>query len=561
MITLRFSLALTLTLTSPAFAVGDAAIGNLLDAKAAAARSSALEQLGAASAVFDGAVAPAGTAAEPVAGQTGTRAALNAPTTPAAPAPRAVPHADVQPSPAHGISDGFIGLYPESDFELGTGNCSSCRAPMQGKWYFLDDVIATPKASAGAPALVWIGSTEMVEGARISADGLTVTLKDGTVMPFALTPKIPLNRSYFDASSLAFYQNRTVRVRGEYATVNGVKTLVARTIWPEDFRLDPASVASADAASAKDVDALVAADRGGAKSPFETKLLWEKPGAGRDWNAKPVMGFMLNGAQGDDDEALAGHFSLFTGRTGPNGSMADWMFDNFYDMNTVSEKGIVAGMVPMDKYMADLNSGQSWYRPTDMLVMIMKDDRVPLQVQELFKERYAQYYAQDFTYDHTHLNCTALIADPLRAEGWKYPNDGKTPVPVAKALAALVGLKDKKAAAEMYDAMREEPTRGFPRASFDAVGRDMLNLAGVPDDSEASDGRPAPDAPDRRLTPFEAMIREDLVAIVFVRLPQIPSSRKFGRDPAGSVFDYFLRIPGGPKQTIATPSRPFPPPH
>jgi hypothetical protein len=555
-------LALTFAVSGPAFAAGDAASRNLLDAKTAAAiarGASLLDSVSAGAAVFDGAKPGPSAGAGVVSGTTrGPKASLNPPAAATAPA---VPAAPAPPTPAHGISDGYIGLYPEGDFELGTGRCETCRAPREGKWYFLDDVIATPKTAAGTPALVWIGSTEMVEGATLSKDGTSVTLKDGTVMPFALTPKIDSNRSFYDTSSLAFYRNRTVRIRGEYAVIGGVKTLVARTIWPEDFRLDPASIQKGDATNSKDIDALVAADGGGAKSPFETKLLWEKPGQGRDWTSKPVMGFMLNGAQGDDDEALAGHFSLFTGRTGPNGSMADWMFDNFYDMNTVSEKGIVASMVPMDKYMADLNSGQSWYRPTDMLVMIMKDDRVPLQTQELFKKRYAEYYAQDFKYDHTHMNCTALIADPVRSEGWNYPEDGKTPVLVAKALAAIVGLKDKKAAQEMYDSMREEPTRSFPRASFDSVGGDMLNLAGVADDSKRTDGGPDPVAPDRKLTSFEKMIREDLIAIVFVRIPQIPSSRKFGRDPAGSVIDYFWRIPGGPKQTVPSSSRPFPPPH
>jgi hypothetical protein len=541
--TLRLSLALVLALPASVLAAGDSALDHL----------------------FDGAKFAPGAVAEPVAGAVrSAQASLNPPAEPAAAktsAAAAAAPADVRPTPARGISDGYIGLYPESDFELGTGRCESCRAPREGKWYFPDDVIATPKTSAGTPALVWIGSTQMIEGATLSKDGTTITLKDGTVMPFALTPKIPLNRSYYDASSVAFYQGRTLRVRGEYAEIGGVKTFVARTIWPEDFRLDPATIQKGDATDSKDVDALVAADGGGAKSPFESKLLWEKAGAGRDWTAKPVMGFMLNGAQGDDDEALAGHFSLFTGRTGPNGSMADWMFDNFYDMNTVSEKGIIAGMVPMDKYMADLNSGQSWYRPTDMLVMIMKDDRVPLQVQEMFKQRYAEYYAQDFKYEHSHLNCTALIADPIRAEGWNYPKDGGTPKLIAKILSGAVGLKDKAAGEAMYESLIEEPTRGFPRASFDSVGGDMLNLAGVPDDSKAADGSPAPARPDRKLTPFEKMIQEDLVAIVFVRIPQIPSSRKFGRDPAGSVSDYFFRIPGGPKQTVATPSRPFPPPH
>ena len=112
----------------------------------------------------------------------------------------------------------------------------------------------------------------------------------------------------------------------------------------------------ADAATAAEVDARVAPDKGGAAKPFQTRLLWAK-NPGQDVVGKPVMGFMLNGAQGDDDESLGGHFSMFNGRVGADGAMSDWMFDNFYSMDSTSEKGIVASMVPMDKYTLDFNPG------------------------------------------------------------------------------------------------------------------------------------------------------------------------------------------------------------
>lgn len=548
--------ALALTLSAGASAASsDRAIGDLLGAKAAAARGAS-----ALSALFDGSKSAPGAVAEPVAaGSSRAKPAFTAKAAASAPAAAAsapsAPSApvDVPPTDAHGLTDGFLGPYPEGDFVIGTGRCSGCRGPEQGKWYFPDDVIATPKA--GTPGIVWIGSHEMIEGARLSPDGTSVTLKDGTVMPFALTPKIASNRSYYDASSLAYLTGRTLRIRGEFAEVNGTRILVARTIWPEDYRIDAKGLKDADAKNAQDIDALVAADKGGAKKPFSVKLLWERQGASRDWEGKPVMGFMLNGAQGDDDEALAGHSSLFTGRYGPNGSMADWLFDNFYDMNSTSEKGIIAAMTPMDKYMTDLNSGQSWYRPSYLLVMVMKDDRVPLQFQETFKEQYRKYYAQDLKYEHTHENCTALIADPVRADGWKFPEQGPTPKLIALLMSKAVALAsgDKKAGEQIYESLREEPTRSFPRASFDSVGADLLSLAG-------SYGA---DPLGRTLSPMEKRIQEDLIAVLFVRMPQIPSSRKFGRDPAGGVVDYFTRVPTDRSkwQTVPTFPRPFPPPH
>ncbi|MDD5302362.1 MAG: hypothetical protein PHS14_04560 [Elusimicrobia bacterium] len=527
-------------------------------APAALILSLALGASAAPDAIFDGARAFGGGIPVPVAA--GPRrpsafffrpASVQAAVASSAPAVAPAPAA-VEPSSARGLTSGFLGLYPEDEFVLGTGRCVLCRAPEQGKWYFPDDVIATPKS--GPAGLVWIGSHEMVEGVKLSADGASVTLKDGSVVPFELAAKIDSNRSFYDASSLAYLQGRTVRVRGEFVVKDGVRTLVARTIWPEDYRIDAANLKEADAKNAADVDALVAADKGGAIKPFQTRLLWERPGSGRVWEGMPVMGFMLNGAQGDDDEALAGHSSLFTGRYGPGGSMADWMFDNFYDMNTVSEKGIVASMVPMDKYMTDLNSGQSWYRPSYMLVMVMKDARVPLKFQESFKEQYAKYYAQDLKYDKTHKNCTALIADPVREEGWKFPETGKTPSIIARLISKAVALasKDPAAGEQIYQSLREEPTRSFPRASFNAVGGDLLSMAGAF----------GADPSGREYSPLENMIREDLVAILFVRLPQIPSSRKFGRDPVSGVTDYFLRAPADRSkwQTVPSFPRPFPPP-
>jgi len=502
-------------------------------------------------AAFDGARLFGGGVAAPVSG-TWRRASSLPPAAPAAIPDAAPSQTPVAGEKARALTSGFLGLYPESDYELGTGSCAMCNSPEQGKWYFMDDVIASPKS--GPAGLVWIGSKEMFEGVTLSAGGAFATLKDGTVVPFTLVDKIGSNRSFYDATSLEYFRGRTVRVRGELVTTNGVTTMVARTVWPEDYRIDAANLAEGDAKNSGDIDALVSADKGGAKKPFSTTLLWARPGAGRAWEGKPVMGFMLNGAQGDDDEALAGHSSLFTGRYGPGGSMADWIFNNFYDMNTYSEKGIIASQVPMDKYMTDLNSGQSWYRPSYMLVMVMKDERVPVRFQEAFAAQYAKYYSQELRYDKTNKNCTALISDPVRAEGWKFPETGATPPFLARLMSKAVGLasKDPAAAEQIYRSLREEPTRSFPRAQFSAVGGDLLTMA------SSFGAEPS----GREFSPLENMIREDLVAILFVRLPQIPSSRQVGREPVGGVVDYFLRAPKDRStwQTVPSYPRPFPPP-
>ena len=117
---------------------------------------------------------------------------------------------------------------------------------------------------------------------------------------------------------------------------------------------------------------------------------------------------------------------------------------------------------------------------------------------------------------------------PARARHTR-PSHTRGPPPVAGKIAG-----NPKAGQEMYESMTEEATRGFPRSAFDSVGGDLLSL-------ERANGA---DAPGRELSPLEKKIQEDMVALVWVRLPQLPSSRKFGREPVGSVMDYVTRTGG-----------------
>lgn len=468
--------------------------------------------------------------------------------------PQRKPAATPAPASSGRFSGGHVGPYSESDFILTTGrDCNGCNAPREGLWYFQDDVIAVPKV--GKPALVWIGSHEMIEGATLSPDGRSIRLKDGSSMPFSLTPKLATNLSYYDLSSSAHFQNRPLRLRGEFAVENGVKKFVARTIWPEDFRVDFNALTSAAALSEEDISKLVMKDDGGARTPFKTIVLWEKPGQGRAWGGRPVMGMMLNGAQGDDDEAHAGHYSMFTGRFGDRGEIADWMYDNFYDMDQYSEKGIIPSMVPMDKYMADLNSGQSWYRPTDVIVAVLKDGAIPLRIQEQYKDFYQKYYDHSVRYNRTTKPCASLVIDLLREDnGWNIPTRGPTNVVTARLLSTLVGVGswDRQGGRDLYNFMRQERTRLFPRAAFEATGSDLLKLAGAQGSSV-----------ERSTTPFEKELQANLLAILYIHMPQFPSSRAFGSHPIEDAVDYFQRVPlsrskwkvGGP-----TSPRPFPPP-
>ena len=82
-------------------------------------------------------------------------------------------------------------------------------------------------------------------------------------------------RSYFDASSAAFFRARPVKVRGAF---DGA-TFVARTLWPEDVRLGalpPLRPLRAGVAPAVALRERMRADpRGGAQTPFSAETLWQ----------------------------------------------------------------------------------------------------------------------------------------------------------------------------------------------------------------------------------------------------------------------------------------------
>jgi hypothetical protein len=305
-------------------------------------------------------------------------------------------------------------------------------------------------------------------------------------------------------------------------------------------------------ASAEAIRALIRTEpHGGAQSPFAAIVLWERsPGSPRRWENAPVLAAVLNGAQGDDDEAHGGHFALIAGRVGADasGSISDWLTNNFYTLDTESEKGIIAAMLPLDNYLADLNSGQAWYRPSYLLVAVLKRERVASQVQGALARVYNQFYRHQLIYDHASMNCASISIDVLRALGWKVAARGPT-----SRLAASLGLpyfavreKSIDKAVQYFNYLTEDRTRLLPAVAFEEIGADLLRLA---------EGRPA-----RAKTAFESAIAEDLEALIFLRVPQIPSSRAWGDYPVVTAWEYAKRMPSDPalQKIIPVPPRPFP---
>lgn len=469
------------------------------------------------------------------------------------------------------LESGRLGLHAANEFRIANGHCQDCSATPQALWYFKDDVVAVPKARASGftrtlraqddvrkwsaehsakgagdkPPLVWVGSPQIVAGVRLAEGGTRIVSADGWRMGFAVTPKIPSNLSYYDASSIRYFSDRSLRMRG----ILDQGGFTARTLWPEDFALDPARLTYQSLAADETLQTLVRAAGGGAKAAFASRVLWQRDaGSSLELAGRPVIAFMLNGAQGDDDEAHGGHFGIATGTFGEHGEWGDWLVNNFYNLDSFSEKGIIAATLPMDAYMADLNSGQSWYRPSYMLVAVLKQDRTAGLYQEAINRVYHHFYRHDFHYRHTSANCAGVSMETLRSVGWHIPEEGPTSRLKAAIALPYMTVKDMSidSGKDAYNYMIAERTDLYPFVAFEAAGRDLLQRI-------ATGGKTN--------TAFEKMLVEDLEALIFVRIPQFPSSRPFGQAPVASIDEYMKRVPEDRAQwkIVPAPPRPFPP--
>ena len=464
------------------------------------------------------------------------------------------------------------GLLPSDNFLITTGCTADQVVLPQAIWYFRDETIAVPKPGlplAGFsgdltmvqdlaawaktnqpggtptyPPLVWVGSPLLERGAALDPGGTKVNTVHGP-LALQLLAKLPLNGSWFDASSTAFFCGRLVKMRGNRRG----DTFVARTFWPQDFRLPaaPATVTLA-ATPAAIRDWVRAHPQGGARSPFVVESVWRRPGAPSVQAGQPLIGLMLNGAQGDDDEAHGGHFAVMTGQVGSDGALDDLLVNNFYTLDAESEKGIIAAPVPLDNYLGDLNSGQAWYRPSYMLVATLREARVAHHLQSAFGRVYNHFYRHQFVYQHARANCAGISVTTLRTLGWQVPVRG--PESWLKAIPALPltalkarSLKKGKAA---FDYLTEDRTRLYPAAAFEEIAADLLALA------RGQSGRLPSD--------FERLLADDAVEILLVRVPQFPSSRAWGDWPVDSSREYAARVPPDPaqQQIIPVPPRPFP---
>lgn len=470
-----------------------------------------------------------------------------------------------------------FGLYPAADFEITTGNVADGPTSRQALWYFRDETIAVPAAGKpvasfapglrveddlrdwicrqqGAvpidyPPLVWVAAPDVIADARLEPGTNSLRTESGD-LAFHLTPKIPLNRSYFDASSARYLSARKLKVRGTTTE----SSVVARTLWPEDFRLGelpPVRALPANLPAALALRQRTRTDaQGGARSPFASETLWRRSGAIPELRGRAVIGIMLNGAQGDDDEAHAGHFALVTGRVRDDGAIGDWLANNFYTLDLQSEKGILPAPVPLDNYLADLNAGQAWYRPSYMLVAVLSDDRAALWVQAALGRVYNQFWRHQIVYYHPATNCASVSVEALCALGFDVPRRGPTSRVFAAVRFPWLLLKERSVAKAMLgvDYVWMEQTRMLPAAAFEEIGARLLALVSSPSTRDAASGMLA------------KMLASDVDALIYLQIPQLPSSRAWGDAPAATLREYEQRLPREPAEvkTVPVPPRPFP---
>ncbi len=464
------------------------------------------------------------------------------------------------------------GLFPAENFTVTTGQNAGGRVLPQAAWYFREETIAVPApgmpvagfaaaltmaqdlanwaaghppgSGVAYPPLVWVGAPHVERDAVLDASGSKLVTPHGE-LSLQLVAKLPLNRSWFDASSVAFCCGRPLKIRGNRMG----ERFLARTFWPQDFRLPEAPPGGSMAADPRAIrDWLRALPQGGARGPFTVESVWRRPDALPIRAGQPLIGLMLNGAQGDDDEAHGGHFALMTGQVGTEGALDDLLVNNFYTLDSESEKGILAAPVPLDNYLGDLNSGQAWYRPSYMLVATFRDERVAGYLQSALGRVYNHFYRHQFVYQHARANCAGISVTTLRTLGWRIPERGPERWLQAILALPLTALRKRslRKGKAVFDYLTEDRTRLYPAAAFEEIAADLLALA--------SGHR------QRALTDFEHLLADAVQEIMLIRVPQFPSSRAWGDWPVESSVEYAARVPSDParQQIIPVPSRPFP---
>jgi hypothetical protein len=418
-------------------------------------------------------------------------------------------------------------------------------------WYFAEEWLAIDPAlpitesdgrSLSAP--LWLAAPTLLTHRQLEPTQRHLRQHNGAESaPFTLVPALSSNPVFINQSTLNYLAQQPLRVRGEWQG----EQFQVRTLWPEQWRINEQAPLLID-----DWSHLVVRGIAAAQQPFTCHRLWQcsrpaKAGDSAQETPRWVIGFMLNGAQGDDDEAHGGHFALTLGRWQPDGCIADWLVANFYNPDVVSEKGILPALVPMDNYLADVNSGQQQYRPSWLVCLAFSDERLASALYAQLLDTIERLYDHRLHYQHTDNNCTGLSMDALRTVGIRVPMRGASSRLLAPALYLSTLLRERSLH-EAYKASRyllAEQTRVIPWQAFTAGVNHVLALV---------QGRvPAQ-------TEMETLLQTTTLAVYGLHFPQLPSARAWGREPAIDLFDYQRRVPAkhADWKIIPVPARELP---
>ncbi|TDQ47688.1 hypothetical protein EV696_10992 [Permianibacter aggregans] len=401
------------------------------------------------------------------------------------------------------------------------------------QFYFAEEWIGIdPERPLSLP--FWLAAPVQLRQVELQPEHQTIRLSNGEVHPFRLIDALASNPTFVNEQTLRFYSQRKLSLRGEWLD----QTFIIRTMWPEDWRI---SDAAAPASSWRQV---VKDGIAGATKPFQLSRLWQRlQGEAPQY----FLGLVLNGAQGDDDEAHGGHFGLVFGDWQAHGDISQWWVANFYDPDVVSEKGILPAITTLDNYLTDLNCGQQQYRPSWLVGCALSN---PLPIQRVYAamhETMSALYSHAFVYQHTSNNCTGLSMDALRYAGLNVPMKG----PSSRMLSPLLFLykliqeRDWHSAKKAFHYFNMERTRLLPYTAFKQSIRYLMQIVS---------GKQVPG------TELEAALLTATSAVYGMHFPQIPSARPFGREPVSSVFQYQSRVPAKREdwKIIPVPPRPFP---
>jgi hypothetical protein len=471
--------------------------------------------------------------------------------------------------PRAALASGQLGLFQADAFRVADRDCSDCRLPEAVLWHFQGEPVAVPRnrferhsqAAQGVfegdapayPEVIWLGAPERVRDARLAAGAETIRVGDET-LALAIVPQLATNREFVDASTARYLASRPLVLRGMTGMVDGVETFVARTLWPEDARIDASALVLEPLRANEAFGTLIESQSSALAADFPVRLLWERErSATRDWAGRPGFAFILSGAQGDDDGSRGGHLSIATGHFGPQGEWDHWLVENFYPVDEPNAKGIIPASVPADKYLTDVNSGQLFYRPGYMLVAVLREPRIAAALQTGLHTTLIDLYCRDVRYSRARHNSTAMSIDPLRELGWRIPTVGASSRILGLMLApiAMVAGRSFAVGRDLFGALATEKTRLLPRVAFEVIAHDLLALsAGDRGDDALGE-----------LSDFERALAAEVDAIAFMHLPQIPSTRRFGTFPEQSMLTFGARVfarPGGFERAPPAVARPFP---